>query len=58
MEPLTGPIDPALDWYITWGFRLTVGCLILLLFYAVFNRTLTKDQLEKELTGDEDKEED
>ena len=56
MEPTNGPIDPIADWYVMWSFRIWVACLILLLFYAVFKRTKTKDQLERELTGDEQEE--
>lgn len=56
MEPTTGPIDPIAAWYVTWGFRIWIACMLLLLFYAVFKRTKTKDQLEKEFTGDEQEE--
>lgn len=55
MEQWTQSTDPSIEWAITWGFRIFVAVLCLLALRALFNRTLSKEDLEKELTG-EDKE--
>lgn len=58
MEPLSGPIDPMADWVTLWGFRVILGALFVCLFVYLFRMTLSKEELEKEITGDDEKEED
>lgn len=57
MEPWNN-IDPTWDWIVGWGIKITVGCLILLFFIALVKMTKDQKQLEKELSGDDEEEED
>jgi hypothetical protein len=57
MEPLSGHVDPVADLFVTWGFRIVIAIIFICLFWLFFSMTKSREELEKEFTGD-DKEED